>query len=423
MNRNQNKSTLQKNMTSAQINDLFTVINSIPQGPDKDRLTCLIFNSAVKNGFGDDSPTPFKDFAEFLACDRNCSSNITFTSKELKRMSTTFKEIFRTNGCMAHIRKRKSGEGTWNYEIRYRKHGFNVTACANNLEEAKQKFIVQLEKADREGPKPKTAKGTTIPSRLDDFAEYFFVNFYERKVKPETLRISRSQFKNHIAPYFKNPCINKITPKECQELLDRLKRDGKNKTADDVHSILNMIFKAAVKHQLITSNPLDMVFHKQHEREHGTALTKEEEKFLLDSTKGTPQHLMFAVALYTGMRPNEYPTAKIEGKFIVANNSKRKNGKVELKKIPITPMLRPYLDGVTELKFCSQRVIHERFNKILPNHKLYDLRTTFYTRCQECNIAPAARDKFVGHSLGTLGNTYTDLSDEFLLKEGEKFKY
>ena len=46
-----------------------------------------------------------------------------------------------------------------------------------------------------------------------------------------------------------------------------------------------------------------------------------------------------------------------------------------------------------------------------------------YTRCKECNIADAARDEFVGHSHGTLENAYTDLSDEYLLKEGKKFKY
>ena len=55
--------------------------------------------------------------------------------------------------------------------------------------------------------------------------------------------------------------------------------------------------------------------------------------------------------------------------------------------------------------------------------RIKDMRTTFYSRCKECGIADAARDEFVGHSLGALGNSYTDLSDEYLLKEGAKFKY
>ena len=68
-------------------------------------------------------------------------------------------------------------------------------------------------------------------------------------------------------------------------------------------------------------------------------------------------------------------------------------------------------------------MLRRAVRKALPNHKLYDLRTTFYTRCDEYGVAVPARDEFVGHSLGALGNAYTDLSDEYLLKEGAKFKY
>ena len=144
---------------------------------------------------------------------------------------------------------------------------------------------------------------------------------------------------------------------------------------------------------------------------------------MLTETAGTPYQQMFAVGLYTGMRPNEYNTAKVKGNFIVANNSKRKNGKVELKKIPITPMLKPYLEGVKELHFTRLEQIRHKFNGILPNHKLYDLRTTFYTRCMECDIAEVATKTFVGHALGGMADTYTDLSDEFLYTEGQKLKY
>ena len=166
-----------------------------------------------------------------------------------------------------------------------------------------------------------------------------------------------------------------------------------------------------------------MVFHTKHAREHGKALTKDEEQLLLSSTAGTPYQKMFAIGLYTGLRPNEYKTAVIQGDFIIANNSKRKNGKKELKKIPITPMLAPYLEDTTELYFTRLEQIRNKFNKILPNHKLYDLRTTFYTRCTECGIAEAAIKEYVGHALGGLADTYTDLSDDFLRAEGRKFLY
>ena len=166
-----------------------------------------------------------------------------------------------------------------------------------------------------------------------------------------------------------------------------------------------------------------MVFHTKHEREHGKALSKNEERKLLEETAGTPYQQMFAIGLYTGLRPNEYKTAYIENGFIVANNSKRKNGKVELKKIPITPMLKPYLEGVKELHFTRLEQIRHKFNAILPGHKLYDLRTTFYTRCTECGIAEAAIKKYVGHTLGGLADTYTDLSDDFLKAEAKKLNY
>jgi hypothetical protein len=132
---------------------------------------------------------------------------------------------------------------------------------------------------------------------------------------------------------------------------------------------------------------------------------------------------MFAIALYTGMRPNEYETARREGDFIVAKNSKRKNGKVEYKKIPITPMLRPYIKDLQEFTFYTPYTLREKFNEILPNHKLYDLRTTFYSKCAECGVAEVAKKLFVGHSLGQLGNAYTCVSDEYLIKEGEKLNY
>lgn len=71
----------------------------------------------------------------------------------------------------------------------------------------------------------------------------------------------------------------------------------------------------------------------------------------------------------------------------------------------------------------TKKRLRTAIRTVLHNHKLYDLRTTFYTCCKECGVPEPAKKEFVGHSLGKLGNAYKDLSDEYLLKDGAKFLY
>ena len=365
---------------------------------------------------------------------------VKFTKKEISQMPTYFRKTFRTAGCNAHVLRRKSGRNNYNYMIRYRRDGYNIVATSNNLDEAKRKFIEKLHTADQLKKQQEFAKVTGVPitptlllkqqteingvpTTFDRFANYYFEKFHRRKVSASTYRVTLSNYKNHVLPHFGDVPLTSITADKCQSLLDKLIAEDKVRTEENVFSMLNMLFKAAVKHTVMKHNPMDMVFHTKHEREHGKALTKDEERELLEQTAGTPYQQMFAIGLYTGLRPNEYKTAYIENGFIVANNSKRKNGKVEFKKIPITPMLKPYLEGTTELHFTRLEQIRHKFNGILPNHKLYDLRTTFYTRCMECGVAEAAIKKYVGHTLGGLADTYADLGDDFLRREGQKLCY
>ena len=86
-------------------------------------------------------------------------------------------------------------------------------------------------------------------------------------------------------------------------------------------------------------------------------------------------------------------------------------------------MLKLYIKDTQEFTFYKPYTLREKFNSILPNHILYDLRTTFYSRYTECEVSERAQKLFVGHSLGELGNAYTSVSDEYLLKEGEKLCY
>lgn len=348
---------------------------------------------------------------------------VKFTQKEISLMPTRFRKIIRLEGCTIQAYKRISGtkHKKINYELRYRRNGYNIYVSSNNIDTAKKKFIEKLHRFENGDGQNDTTK---VPVLFDDFTRYYFENFRKRKVKPQTYTKDGYRYKNHIFPYFGNQDLRKITPLACQTLLDNLTERKLFKTRDEVHSLLNIIFKSAIVHNIITQNPMSLVVNSQHERKHGKALTKAEEKLLLSSYKGTPFETMFAVILYTGLRPNEYITARIDGEFIVAVASKKKDGLIEYKKIPITPMLRPYLkQSDDELIFKSPRVLRDKLQIILPKHKLYDLRTTFYTRCQEKGVAPIALKEFMGHAMGALERAYTDLSDEFLIQEGAKLNY
>ena len=327
-------------MTDNELKNLLEALKYIPDEDKRDEATQLMLKSASES-------ITLERLKKITGFDSRGQDNEEvfwrFSAKELSLMPKTFRKEFRTQGCTAHVRKRRSGKNSWNYEIRYRRNGYNITASANNLDQAKHKFIEMLGSAE----KCVKNKERTIPSTFDKFANYFFEKFYKRKVGESTFRVAMSNYKNHVAPHFGDMPLKSITADRCQELLDRLIDEDKVRTEENVFTMLNMIFKAAVT---------------KHEREHGKALTKDEERKLLEQTAGTPYQLMFAIALYTGLRPNEYKTAVIDGDFVVANNSKRKNGKVESKKIPITPMLAPYLEGVNELHFTRLEQIRHKFN-------------------------------------------------------------
>lgn len=342
-----------------------------------------------------------------------------FTNEEISKMPKTFRKEFRAEGCTAHIRKIPSGKNTYCYEIRYRKNGYNISVSSTSIAIAKEKFIDAI----KNGKSEKLCEKMKVPQKFNEFLEYFFENFRKRKVSELTYKFDCQRYKRYIQPHFESMLLKSITPQDCQILLDSIKAQGYGKTADEIYSLMNVTFKSAIAHGIITRNPLDIVLHVQHERTSGKALSIQEEKILIDAVSGTNYFTAVVIALYAGLRPNELQTARIENGFIVSINSKRKNKKIEYKKIPISPMLAPHLEGITELTFPSYNRLRLKVTQILPSHKLYDLRTTFYTRCRTCGVADAALNEFMGHSEGKLREAYTDLPDDYLLQEAAKIKY
>lgn len=345
------------------------------------------------------------------------SGFVEFTQKEIQQMPQRLKGIIKAGRDYARWRKVKRGsKGGGSYEIRFRKRGYNITASGPTLEIARANFLYKLKYTKPSGTSEEL---DTVPTTFHSFATYYFEKVRRRKVTAETLENDLKRYEKHIEPHFKEKPIKKITLAECQALIDKLTAEKKLKTANEIFSLLNGIFGYAVDNHIIDRRPCDAVILENYESESGVALTMEEETLLFARTSEPIFAVALALALYCGLRPNELSTATIDGPFVKAVNSKRKGKTVEYKKIPICDRLKPYLkNGIPLLP--SPQLLRRRVKAALPDHHLYDLRTTFYSRCKELNVADAARHEFVGHSLGPLGNAYTDLSDEYLLQEGKK---
>lgn len=329
-----------------------------------------------------------------------------FTQKEISSMPQKYRKMFRTGKLRAYIRERRRGNSI-NYEVRCRMDGICISAGGTTKEEARKRFIEKLNAVE--------SGVTPTPTKFVEFIKFYFENFRKRKVVEQTYLRDVARVKKHVLPVLGEMRISAITPSMCQNLIDGLS----GKTAEEVFSLLSQTFKCAIAHRIVPFSPLDTLLRPSHERKHGHALTKQEERQLLETSGKYTES--FAIALYTGMRPNEYETVRREGDLLIAKNSKRKGKKIEYKRIPINPMLRPYISDSP--KMATAQTLRKNFKKLFPDKILYDLRTTFNTRCVECKVDNAARKLMMGHSLGKLANAYTDVSDEFLITEANKIAY
>ena len=348
---------------------------------------------------------------------------VLFTEQEIERMPRKIQKLIIIDKKRCRIRKKQSGKNSFTYEIRFRRDGFDFSACGVTLELAKANFIEKAKLA-----KPKSSSDHKVPTTFNAFSLYYFENFRKEKVAEKTMYGDRNRYERYLNPYFKEIPLKKITPSDCKNVLTPVKEKGKGKTADELYSLMNAIFKSAIAHNLIERNPLATVFHLQHERVEGKALLPEDEKRLLELLPTSDCAVEIALSLFCGLRPNEVENKEhppvIEGSFIKAINSKRHfrdKSKIEYKYIPICPRLRSFIGEKIVITHTAQITLRH-FKKIMPGYKLKDLRTTFYTKCQIFGVAEPALKEFMGHSFGKLGNAYSDLKKygDYLLKEGSK---
>lgn len=314
------------------------------------------------------------------------------------------------------------------YHARYRRDGYHIEVASADLSVLKKKFLTAI---SLQTPKEKEDK--RFPFMRDFVNEW--INIKKLAVKENTLKSYTDLIGKHIIPVFGDKRINAITRSEIHAYLSDLVANNKNRTAAKLKQLLGAIFDIAVEDYGFKS-PMTKVTLPHYETKKGKALTKAEEKTLVDwctSHQDSTAASALLILLYTGMRVGELKSAKLHDNYIECQTEKIRKGYAdEFRKIPISPMLRKVMQFIDFNKAISacHGWIKDKLNEIFNHsHHPHELRYTFITRAKEagCNLELVMLwdgHKFDQHvKSSAVDRGYTDYSDEYYFKEIEKIDY
>ena len=366
---------------------------------------------------------------------RKSKPGFTLSKKEIKSMPEKYRKIF---ACEDRIIPYRFHKGV--YEAHYRRDGFKVFACAKDFKQMREKFTEKLlEQMSGQGSLPISPKrketAATVHSNAR-FAEYLneWLEIKRKTCKESTCKEYERLSATNLMPAFGELSIANITRQALQQYLFQFIDEGKHRTAEKLHQILCCIFDLACEDLHILS-PMKKIVLPYHEPKKGSALTKEEEKTLVDfciEHKDNEASSALLVLLYFGLRRSELKTISVENEMLTCTTSKTKMGRSEIKRsIPFTPVFKrvlPYVD-FEKAKHTNVNTIYTTFKRLLPNHHTHELRYNFITRAKEAGCNLEAVMLWAGHSFdkdvksSAVDRGYTDYSQEYLVQEAQKINY
>ena len=132
-------------------------------------------------------------------------------------------------------------------------------------------------------------------------------------------------------------------------------KEVKPRKYEELRTLFNGIFKYAIASGLLTNNPVALIPFKKAERQSKDALPTDEIITFFENVKDSKYDNIrqgLYLLYFFGLRPCEIDEeTHREGEFLITRNRKRKNGKIEYKKIPIPRESNDYIDWTQPLTF------------------------------------------------------------------------
>lgn len=159
---------------------------------------------------------------------------------------------------------RVATDGTKTWTLRYRVHGQRRRLKLGrfsriSLAKARARAIAELRKVDG-GIDPQAerqAQREAIERAKKDSIDTLCEDYIERhaKVKKRTWRADAGKIKNDILTKWKGRPVSSITRRDCVELIQGIADRGAPIVANRVAALLSRLFRFAVDHEIIASNP------------------------------------------------------------------------------------------------------------------------------------------------------------------------
>lgn len=150
------------------------------------------------------------------------------------------------------------------------------------------------------------SRGTYTPPSKMTVGEWLdiWVEEYLGDVKFNTVRLYKSNIKNHIKPALGAVRLDQLRPHTVQVFINRL--EGLSvPSVRMVHQVLRTALERAVYLEYIPKNPANKCVLPKNDTPEVKPLDDEQAAALLDTVKGTTLEHLVTVALFTGMRLSE----------------------------------------------------------------------------------------------------------------------
>ncbi|HLI06515.1 MAG TPA: tyrosine-type recombinase/integrase [Ktedonobacteraceae bacterium] len=212
---------------------------------------------------------------------------------------------------MARSRRRANGEGS----VFQRKDGRWVMQIwlgdkyKQTYVKSQKEGIQALKKAQQELEQGTLATGPR--RKLGEYVEDWLENVHKDKLRLSTY-VKYKKLIKYIVAELGNVWLQKLTPEQVQRFYTKLgkkKEDGGRglspKTIHEVHGVLHLALKNAVRWSLISRNVCDLVSPPRLVKPDIKPLTMEQAKNLLEVVRGHRLETLLTMALTTGMRRGE----------------------------------------------------------------------------------------------------------------------